>query len=92
MLIVKTRDIATIAGTLSPHGERTPSALDQHLNPATISSVLADAGNILLKDAYDKGKANDAGNLFMLAGHYSSILDLLNQMLFPPEAFHEDRP
>lgn len=90
-LIVKTRDIPNIAGTLGAQGERIPGVLDKHLNPATVSAILTDAGKTLLHDAYDKGKANDAGNLFMLAGQYSSILDMLNQMLFPPDEMPEDR-
>eukprot|EP00559_Dactyliosolen_fragilissimus_P005980 CAMPEP_0184865208 /NCGR_PEP_ID=MMETSP0580-20130426/17315_1 /TAXON_ID=1118495 /ORGANISM="Dactyliosolen fragilissimus" /LENGTH=988 /DNA_ID=CAMNT_0027364305 /DNA_START=27 /DNA_END=2993 /DNA_ORIENTATION=+ len=78
-LICKTREFATLAGHISPDGDRNSSnaALDKYLSPLEVSDVLATAA----KEMQYNGSLTDAAELFVLAGRFGSLISLFNQEL-----------
>jgi ATP sulfurylase len=80
-----------LAGTLSTDGFRQDSILDKHFSREEVSQVIAEAAEKFRKEAYDRSKAEAAAMLYMLAGRYSSVLMLLNELMAPPDQLDDDR-
>jgi hypothetical protein len=90
-LVVKSQGTETLAGTLSEDGVRQNGALDRFLPHEEVSLVLAEAAETLRKDVHDKSKVEASARLFMLAGRYSSVVMLLNELMAPPDNQDESR-
>lgn len=90
-LVVKSQGTETLAGTLSEDGVRQNGALDKFLPHEEVSLVLAEAAETLRKDVHDKSKVEASARLFMLAGRYSSVVMLLNELMAPPDNRDEIR-
>jgi hypothetical protein len=80
-----------LAGTLSADGVRQDSILDKHFSREEVSQVIAEAAEKFRKEAYDRSKAEAAAMLYMLAGRYSSVLMLLNELMAPPDQLDDNR-
>ena len=76
---------------VSPEGGRQNAMLDERLHQNEVSMVLAGAAEIFRKEPYDRSKAQASALLYMLAGRYSSVLMLLNELMAPPDMQDEDR-
>ena len=79
-LIVETKAYSELAGNVAADGSRDDTnncALDRHLSKGMISKILAQAAD----ETFRKGNVVDAAELLALAGHYSSLMSLLNRQL-----------
>ena len=84
-LIVRSQTSEALVGVLSQDGVRQNSALDNMLpSRQEVSVVIAQAAELLRKDTLDKSRGEAAARLYMLAGKYSSVVSLLNELMSPP--------
>ena len=75
---METKDYDLLGGKLSVAGSRDRNgALDNHFSPDKVASLLADAAG----EADKRKNTGDAAQLLLLAGHYDSLLSLLNRQL-----------
>jgi hypothetical protein len=65
--------------------------LDERLPANEVSMVLAGAADIFRMEPYDRTKSLASALLYMLAGRYSSVLVLLNELMAPLDMLDEDR-
>lgn len=59
--------------------------LDKYLPETEVSSILAQSAEIFRRQSNELPKAELSAKLFMLAGHYGSLLTLLNELLSPTD-------
>lgn len=78
-LLLDTKAFQVLAGYVSSDGTRNSNGavMDAYLTSDAVSMVLATAAN----KAVRQGNLNDAAELLALAGHYSTLLALLNREL-----------
>jgi hypothetical protein len=65
--------------------------LDERLPQKEVSMVLAGAAEIFRKEPYDRSKSLASAILYMLAGRYSSVLVMLNELMAPPDMQDKDQ-
>jgi nuclear pore complex protein Nup93 len=90
-LIAKTEDAEKLAGTPDADGVRPDSTLDKFFSKREISSILANAAEILLRGDSNRKRKGTAAFCLMLAGRYADVLTQLNAFLSPPDDPDEDR-
>ena len=79
------------AGVLNEDGSRQPGVLDQHLPESEVSLILAEAAVIFRRQSHDRSKAELAAKLFMLAGHFGTLLTFLNELISPTNKDDENK-
>ena len=84
-LVTRTLTTQNLAGTVHKDGNRQGAILDNFLPADEASFVLANAADLLQREAYDRSKSQSAALLYMLAGRYGSVLALLNSLIAPPD-------
>jgi hypothetical protein len=65
--------------------------LEQYLSLQDVSAVLELAGEKFQRDAANREKAQASATLFMLSGSYVKLLQLLHQLISPPNMFDDDK-
>jgi hypothetical protein len=91
-LIANTGEVTTLVGTFNANGGREGNeTLDQHLSPAQISAVLAEAAALSMPDRSDRQKISTALLCYMSAERFDSVLVLLNELISPPDHKDENR-
>lgn len=80
-----------LAGFLNGDGIRQPGELDKQLSEEEVSAVLTQSAESLRRDMQDRSKAEFAAKLFMLAGQYSSVVALLNELIVPVDQDDDDK-
>lgn len=74
-----------LAGIMKDDGARQPGELDKHLDSSEVDVVLFKTAENFRRHAQDRSKAELAAKLFMLAGKYSSLISLLNELITPTD-------
>jgi hypothetical protein len=80
-----------LAGVVSDDGVRQNSELDKYLDKETVSKILAEAAEVFRRQAHERSKAEMSAKLFLLAGRYGSLLELLNEVMSPTDKDDEDK-
>eukprot|EP00980_Cylindrotheca_fusiformis_P008569 scaffold1820_cov129-Cylindrotheca_fusiformis.AAC.10 len=89
MIVRQHHMIDHFGGVLTEEGARRNSVLDQHLSREEVSLILAESAEIFRRQSHDRSKAELAAKLFMLGNRYGSLLNLLNELVSPPD---DDNP
>jgi len=93
-LIAKTQDTTNLVGTLTAEGTRQSnpnSPLDQFFTADQVSSILVDAAERLRRSGINRRQEEVAVLCYMLAGRYGKVLQMLSQLLSPPDRPDENR-
>lgn len=72
-------------------GARQAGELDKHLAKAEVEAILTRAAETFRRQANERSKAELAAKLYMLAGKYSSLMTLLNELIAPTDVDSEDK-
>jgi hypothetical protein len=80
-----------LAGVVSDDGVRQNSELDKYLDKETVSKILAEAAEVFRRQAHERAKAEMSAKLFLLAGRYGSLLNLLNEVTSPTDKDDDDK-
>lgn len=72
-------------------GARQKGELDNYLDRNDVASVLTRAAETFQQRTNDRSQAQLAAKLFMLAGRYSSLIMLLNELITPVNEDSDDK-
>jgi len=93
-LIAKTGETARLVGVVDREGVRQGGAqsLNEKFSADELKKVIANAAEQLLgRDHTNRQTTGSAALCYMLAGRYASVLQLLSEMLSPPDGPDVDR-
>jgi len=84
--------LAVLAGNLDQHGiHRVDCPLDKRLNKDEVSMILEKAGDMFKRRASDLNQANLSARLYMLSYSHTKILQLLNELISPPNVSNDEK-
>jgi hypothetical protein len=72
-------------------GARQQGELDKYLDSTEVDAVLSKAAESFRRHTQDRSKAELAAKLFMLAGKYSALISLLNELITPTDNDDDDK-
>lgn len=91
-LISNTGQIATLVGPIDDEGlRREDGPLDPYFGPEDIRKILEDAAGLSLRNRHDSVKVMGACFCYLTGGSYSHAINLLIDMISPPEIHDENR-
>lgn len=90
-LIVLTRDIDKLVGTVNAEGMRQGGAIAAHFTAEELSSILIEAADLLSATKNDQQKTGVALMCLMLAHRYGDVLSMLNELISPANKSDEYR-
>ena len=80
---MKTKNFLQLTGELSGDGKRQKGVLDNYFTTQDISMILKQTAERCLANANDSNRNTTAGVLFMLAGEYKNVVQLMSRLLAP---------
>lgn len=80
-----------LEGELDAIGERNNCELDKYLPKEEVSNILGYAAELCKKQASDQSRADKSAVLFMLGHRYTSLIQLLNEFMSPPNDFSDEK-
>jgi hypothetical protein len=83
--------IDQLAGIMKDDGARQQGELDKYLDRNEVDTVLSKAAETFRRHIHDRSQAELAAKLFMLAGKYSSLISLLNELITPADKDDDDK-
>lgn len=84
-LVARSHHLVDHLAGISTDVGRQNGLLDKYLPETEVSSILAQSAEIFRRQSNELPKAELSAKLFMLAGHYGSLLTLLNELLSPTD-------